>query len=148
MIATISGSRVFNAAINNFKDLFLTLDRDDQLGNNWENLSTALLQHVKNTLYSQESVWVLLLTDTLKENREVVVVVKLLNLNFPVDLELGAVLDSNWEISSVVEATEFGRCNWSHIESSSLRFLRNGLFFGLIKTNNFATETLSLFQSS
>jgi hypothetical protein len=99
---------VFKAAINNFKDLFLTLDRDDQLGNNWENLSTALLQHVKNTLYSQESVWVLLLTDTLKENREVMVVVKLLNLNFPVDLKLGAVLDSNWEISSVVEATEFG----------------------------------------
>lgn len=146
MIATISGSRVFKAAIINFKDLFLTLDRDDQLGNNWENLSTALLQHVKNTLYSQESVWILLLTDTLKENREVVVVVKLLNFNFPVDLQLGAVLDSNREISSVVEATEFRRCNWSHIESSSLRFLRNGLFFGLIKTNNFATETLSLFQ--
>ena len=98
---------MFNAAIININDLNLTLDRDDQLGNNWENLSTALLQHVKNTLNSQESVGVLLLTDTLEENREVVVVVKLLNLNFPVDLKLGAVLDSNWEISSVVEATEF-----------------------------------------
>ena len=107
MIATISGSRVFNAAKNNINDLNLTFDRDDQLGNNWENLSTALLQHVKNTLHSQESVWVLLLTDTLKENGQVVVVVKLLDLDFPVDLQLGTVLDSNWEISSVVEATEF-----------------------------------------
>jgi hypothetical protein len=66
---------VFNAAIININDLNLTLDRDDQLGNNWENLSTALLQHVKNTLYSQESVWVLLFTNTLEENGKVMVIV-------------------------------------------------------------------------
>lgn len=129
---------MFNAAIININDLNLTLDRDDQLGNNWENLSTALLQHVKNTLHSQESVWVLLLTDTFEENRQVVMVVKLLYLDFPVDLQLGTVLDSNWEISSVIEATEFRRCYWSHVESASLWLLRNGLFLGLIKTNNFA----------
>jgi len=139
---------VFNAAIININDLNLTLDRDDQLGNNWENLSTALLQHVKNTLHSQESVWVLLLTDTFEENGQVVMIVKLLNLDFPVDLQLGTVLDSNWEISSVIEATEFRRRYWSHVESASLWLLRSGLFLGLIKTNNFAAETLSLFQCS
>ena len=126
----------------------LTLDGDDKLRNNREYLSTTLLEHVKDTLDCEESVWVLLLTDTLEEYGQVRVVVKLLNLNFPVDLKLGTMLDSNRKISSVVEATEFRRCNWSHVESSSLRLLRNGLFFGLIKANNFAAETLSLFQGS
>jgi hypothetical protein len=49
----------------------------------------------------------LLLTDTFEENREVVVVVELLDLYFPVDLELGAVFDGDWKVSSVVEAAEF-----------------------------------------
>ena len=138
MIATISGSRVFKAAIIISQNLYLTLDWDDQLRNNRENLSATLIQHVENTLHSEESIWILLFTDTLEENGQVMVIVKLVDLNFPVDLELRSVLNCNWEISSIVEAAELRRCNWSHVESSSFRLLRSRLFLGLVKTNNLA----------
>ena len=81
---TISMSRVLSAAkmkkVRRFKfnsnrlismctKLKLTLDRNDELWNNWEYLSTAFFEHIKDTLHGEESVWVLLLTDTFKEDR-------------------------------------------------------------------------------
>lgn len=74
----------------------LTLDRDDQLGDDGENLRAALLEHVKDSLYRQESVWVLLLTNAFEENWQVVVVVELGNVDLPIDFVLRAVIDSNW----------------------------------------------------
>jgi hypothetical protein len=46
----------------------LTLDGDDELGDDRENLSTTLLKHVEDTLDGEESVRILLLTDALEEN--------------------------------------------------------------------------------
>ena len=81
---TISMSRVLSAAekkkIRRFKinsnrlDLMckqfqLTFDWNNELWNNWEYLSTAFFEHIKDSLHSEESVWVLFLTDALKEDR-------------------------------------------------------------------------------
>jgi hypothetical protein len=75
VIATISGSRVFKAALDHMKDIKLTLNRDDKLRNDGEHLGTTFFKHIKDTLDSEETVWVLLLSDAFKENGEIMVIV-------------------------------------------------------------------------
>lgn len=150
MIETISGSRVFKAAKRvrvKWVNRFLTLNRDDQLGNNWKDLSATLLKHVEDTLDGEESVWVLLFTDTLKEDWEIMMIVELLDLHFPVDAELRTVLNGNREISAVVESTELRRWNASVIESTSNWFLSSRAILWLIQTNSLSTKTLTFLQS-
>ena len=150
MIETISGSRVFKAAKRvrvKWVNRFLTLNRDDQLGNNWKDLSATLLKHVEDTLDGEESVWILLFTDTLKEDWEIMMIVELLDLHFPVDAELRTVLDGNREISAVVESTELRRWNASVIESTSNWFLSSRAILWLIQTNSLSTKTLTFLQS-
>lgn len=72
------------------------LDRDDQLRNDGQNLGTTVLEHVENTLNGKEAVGVHLFTDALEEDGQVMMVVELLDLDLPVDLVLGAVLNCNW----------------------------------------------------
>ena len=55
---------------------------------------------------SKESVGLLLLTDSLKENWEVVMVVELENIYFPCDFVLRTVLNLDGEITTIVEASE------------------------------------------
>jgi len=71
----------------------LTLDRDDKLGDDGEDLGATLLEHVKDTLDGEESVGILLLTDALEEDGEVMMVVELHHVDLPVDFVLGAVLN-------------------------------------------------------
>jgi hypothetical protein len=97
----------------------LTLDWNDQLGDNWQYLSTSLLKHVEDTLDCKESVWILLLADSFEKDREVVVVIELLDLYLPVDAVLWAVLNSNRQITSVVETSEFTCWNVALVECSS-----------------------------
>ena len=47
----------------------LTLDGNDKLRDDGKHLSSTLLKHVEYTLYSEESVWVLLFSDTFEEDR-------------------------------------------------------------------------------
>jgi len=75
VIATISGSRVFKAALDHMKDMKLTLNGDDELWNDGENLCATFFKHIENTLDSEETIGVLLLSDTLKENGEIMVIV-------------------------------------------------------------------------
>ena len=148
MMATISGSRVFRAAKSVTGGLWLTLHGDDQLGDHWQHLGAALLKHVEDTLHGQEAVGVLLLSDAFEEDGQVVVVVELLDLHFPVDLELGAMLNGDWEVSSVVETAELARWDGSHVKGSGLRLLRCRLFLGLVKTNGLSSETFSFLKGS
>jgi hypothetical protein len=104
-----------------------------------ENLGTALLEHVKDTLDGEESIWVLLFADTLEENRQVMVIIKLLDLDLPVDTVLGTVLNGNREITSIVETSEFGGRNISLIESTSNWLLRFRLVLWLKKTDSAST---------
>jgi hypothetical protein len=149
VIEIISESLVFKAAIRmNIKDfkIKITLDWDDELWNDWKNLGTTLVEHVENTLDGKESVWILLFSDTLEENGEIMMVVELLNFDFPVDSVLWTVFNGNWEITSVVESSELTGWDGSLIESSSLWLLWGWSFLWLIQTSGLTSETFSLFQ--
>ena len=74
-IAIISGSLVFNAAKLCYKYLNFTLDGDNQLRDDWKNFSATFLKHIENTLHSQESVWVLLFSDSLEEDGEIMMII-------------------------------------------------------------------------
>ena len=97
----------------------LTLNRDDKLRNNGENLGTALLEHIEDTLNGQEAVGVDLLTDALKEDGQVVVVVELLDLNLPEDAVLRTMLNGDGEITAVVEAAELRDRDSAAVQSTS-----------------------------
>ena len=130
-----------------FIRIILTLNGNNKLRNNWKDFSTTFLQHIEDTLHSQESVWVLLLSDTLEENWQVMVVVELLDLNLPVYAVLWAVLNSNWQVTSVVESSEFTWWDVSLVEGASLWFLWCGSFLGFVQTHSFTSETFSLLQN-
>ena len=121
----------------------LTLDRDDELGDDGEDLSTTLLKHVEDTLDGEESVRILLLTDALEENGEVMMVVELLDLNLPVDAVLGSVLDGNREVTAVVEAAELAGRDGSVVEGTSSGLLRCRPVLGLEEADCAATDALA-----
>lgn len=131
-MAMISGSLVFRAATNALTRTTLTFDGDDQLRNHGEHFGTSLFKHVEYSLDSQESVRVLLFSDAFEEDGQVMVVVQLLDFNFPVNFILRTVLNSNWKITSVIESSEFTGRNVSCIECSSSGLLRCWLFLWLL----------------
>jgi len=110
------GVRAGNQNLQNFKsncdNLGVTgvqssLDWDDKLGNDGQNLGSTFLKHIKDTLDGQETVGILLLSDALKEDWQVVMVVELHDIDLPEDLVWWAVFDSDREISAIVETSEF-----------------------------------------
>ena len=66
VMAMISASLVLRAAKKLREGI--TLNGDDQLRNDGEHLRASLLEHVEHSLHGQESIWVLLLSDSLEEN--------------------------------------------------------------------------------
>ena len=125
----------------------LTFNGNDELRDDGENLSTTLLKHIKDTLNGEETVWVLLLTDSLEENGQVVVVVKLLNLNFPIYSVLRAVLNSDGKVTTVVESTELACRNGTLVKGTSSGLLGCRLILGLEEADSAATDTLTLLYS-
>ena len=146
-MAMISGSLVFKAAESITKKR-LTFDGNDKLRNDWKYLSTTLLKHIEHSLHSEESVWVLLFSDAFEEDWEIMMVVELLDLNFPVDLVLRTVFDGDGKISSVIEASEFTGRDGSLVESTSSGLLRCRSFLGLVQTDSLATEAFSFLKNS
>lgn len=122
----------------------LTFNGDDELGDDGEDFSTTLLEHIENTLNGEETVWVLLLTDTLEENGQVVMVVKLLNLNFPIYSILRAVLNSDGKVTTVVESTELASRNRTLVKGTSSWLLGCRLILGLKEADSAAADTLTL----
>jgi hypothetical protein len=120
------------------------------LRNDRENLSTSFLKHVKDTLDSEETVGVLLLSDALEKDGQVVVVVELLDtvLGFPLNLKLRSMLNSDGQVSSIVESSEFTGRDISSIECSSNWFLRCWPFLWFVETNGFSTKALALLKGS
>ena len=53
----------------------LTFNWDDKLWDDWKYFGTSLFKHVENSLNSEESVWVLLFTNTFEENGKVMVII-------------------------------------------------------------------------
>lgn len=122
----------------------LTLDGDDELRNDGEDLGTTLLEHVEDALHCEETVWVLLLTDALEEDGQIMVVVQLLDLNLPIDTVLGTMLNCDGEVASVVESTELRSRDVSFVEGTSDGLLRCRPLLGLEEADSAATETFAL----
>jgi len=110
-----------------------SLDGNDELWNDREDLGTALFKHVERALDRQESVWILLLANALEEDGEVVMVVEGHDVDLPEDLVRGAVLDGNGQVSSVVEATELRWRNDAPVGGSCLGLLRGWTLLWLVE---------------
>ena len=74
----------------------LTLDGYDQLGYDGQNLCASMLQQIVNALPGEELVGKVQLTKTVEEERQVVVVVQLLNLHLCNREDI--VIFSKWQI--------------------------------------------------
>ena len=74
-------------------------------------------------------------------------IVELLNLNFPVNSKLWAMLDSNRQITTVIEASELTGRHWSSVKRTCYWFLRSRFLFGLEETESTTTYTLALLNS-
>jgi hypothetical protein len=57
----------------------LTLDRDDELRNDSQDLGTALLQHVQDALLCKELVWMHCFAEPVKEHGKVMMIIEFLN---------------------------------------------------------------------
>lgn len=123
-------------------------DWDNELRDDWEDLGTTLLEHVKDTLNGQESIWVLLLSDSFEEDWQVVMIVELSYINFPVDSILLSMLDGNWEVSSVVESSEFRWCDSSFSDCTSLWFLLTWFLLWLKEGRSVSTKSHTLLQDT
>jgi len=123
--------------------LRLTLDGDDELRDNGEDLGVAVGQEVEDTLDGKESVWVLLLTDAFHEDGQVMMVVQLVHFDFPGNFVGRTVLDGNGEISSVVKAAELRRGNGSASGCTGSGLLNDGLFFRFVLGEALSASTLA-----
>ena len=103
-----------------------------------------MLEEIKDTLDSEESVWVLLLADSLHEDGEVVMVVELVHLNLPRNLVGGAVLNLDGQISTIVEAAELTRRDLSPLVGTGLGGQGGWLGLSLVQGADFATAALTL----
>ena len=126
----------------------LTLDGDNELGNNWENLGTTLLEHIEGSLHGEESVWVLLLTDALEEDGQVVMVVERHDVNLPEELVGGTVVDGDGKISSVVETSEFRGWDGSSPGGAGFGLGDGSLLLWLGQRGVLASKTSSLLESN
>lgn len=70
-------------------------------------------------------------------------VVELLDLNFPVNAVLGAVLDGNGKVTAVVEAAELAGWDRSVVEGTSSGLLRCRPVLGLEEADCAATDALT-----
>ncbi len=71
-------------------------------------------------------------------------VVKLLNLNFPIYSVLRAVLNSDGKVTTVVESTELASGDGTLVKGTSSWLLRCRLLLGLKEADSAATDTLTL----
>ena len=108
----------------------------------------SLAKEVEDTLAGEEAVWVLLLTDALHEDGEVVMVVELFHLNLPLDFVGRAVLNLDGQISAVVETTELGALDLSLLDGTGSRSLNLRLFLGLVQRGWVATASLTTLHVS
>ena len=124
-------------------EIRLTLERDDELGNDGEHLSLAVLEEVEHTLAGEELVRLLLFADALHEDWQVVMVVKLLGINLPCDRVGRAVLNLNGKVATVVEAAELRRRDGAFLNSTSLGGDDCRLFHRFVEGGDLATRALA-----
>ena len=94
----------------------------------------------------KESVGVLLLTDALHEDGEVMMVVKFVHLNLPCNLVGRTMLNLNGEISTIIEAAELGRCDLSLLNSASFGGKRSRLSNCFVKRAGVSTGAFAFLE--
>ena len=83
------------------------LDRNDELGDDGKDLTTAVMEEVFDALDGKEAIGLLLLADAVEENGQVVLVIKLVDVYFPADDVFHAlVVDGDREVAALIEVTE------------------------------------------
>ena len=96
------------------------LDRDDELGNDRENLVGTVFQHVMNALSGEKLVGMSNLAESVKEKWEIVMEVQLLDLYLPCNLvAFGVVFQLDGKVSSFVEFSEGSGFCWTFLEGVS-----------------------------
>ena len=100
--------------------------------NDGEDLGVSVLEEIENTLDGKESVGVLLLTDALHEDGEVMMVVKFVHLNLPCNLVWRSMLNLNGQVSTIIEAAELRRCNLSSFDSASFGSKHSRLSYSFV----------------
>lgn len=110
----------------NCDDLWVTgvqglFNGNNQLWDDWQNLAATSCKHVKDTLDRKEAIGVVLLPDSIEKDRQEVVVVKLFDLDFPLNFIELAVLHLDWQITAVIEDPEVGSVDRSGHKCSSQR---------------------------
>lgn len=78
---------------NGYIRMYLTFKWNNELRNDRKDLGTSIGKHIENTFNCQESVRVILFSNSFKEDWEVMMVVKLLNFYFPLNLVLRSVFN-------------------------------------------------------
>ena len=73
--------------------------RDDR-----QDLAAALIEQIVDTLAGQKGIGLDIFAQTRKEQRQVVVVIELFNVDLPIDfVALGLVVDRNGKVAAVVQ---------------------------------------------
>jgi hypothetical protein len=97
-------------------------------------------------LHGQEAVRVLLLADAFEEDGEVVVVVQLGHVDLPVDFVLRSMLDSNGEVSAIVETAELAGSDHSAGNCACLGSLDLGSWLRLVHAECLSARAFTFLQ--
>jgi hypothetical protein len=73
-------------------------------------------------------------------------VIKLLDIDFPVNFVLWSVFDGDWKITSVVEKSEFTYWDLSAIDGTSSWLKWDWLWFSLVQAEALSTESITLLE--
>lgn len=126
----------------------LTLDWDDELRDDWQNFWATFLKHVESALNREESVGLLFFADALKENGQIVMVVELHNVNFPKDPVLWSMFNSDRQVATVVETSEFAAWNSSWLHGACFGLLCCWSRLGDQRRGAFAASSFTLKEGS
>lgn len=125
------------------------LDGDDQLRDDWEHSGLAVLEKLEDSLDGEESVRILLFSESFEEDGQVVMVVKFCKVHVVDPLQSASsssVLHNNWEVSSIVVSSEFRELDVSLLSGSSLWFCNASSFSLLIETEGLSPDSGTLLQ--
>ena len=90
----------------------------------------------------------MLFTDTLEEDGQVVMVVKLHDIDLPKDSVLGTVFDGDGKVTSVVETSKFRGNDRTTVNGTSDGLLNFGLGDWFKEGGGLSTETLTFLKGS
>lgn len=126
-----------------------TFDGDDELRDDGQNLGAAVLEQVEGALQGEEAVGLLLLSDAVEEERQVVVVVQVLDLDVfdpPEAAARARVLDDDGQVAAVVVAAEVALRDEAFASGACLWLVGERLLRLLVEAAGFGAATGAFFK--